>query len=70
MLKIKDIKNAQVFYGKASDGSAYRFKAWGDARRHDGFWEVECTDLGDYCYTFNDSDEDILYATEEEVQNA
>lgn len=70
MLKVKEIKNAQVFYGKSSNGSPYRFKAWGDARLDaDGFWELDCTDEGDYCYTFTESDEAILYPTKEDVLN-
>lgn len=69
MIDIKSIKNAQVFYGKGADGSPYRFKAWGDAQQssvNDG-WFIDCTDEGDYCYTFNQDDEHILYLTKEDV---
>lgn len=66
MLVIKDIKNSQVFYGKGKDGSPYRFKAWGDAKQDEfGMWEIECTDEGDYCYTFDTLDQHILYPTED-----
>lgn len=62
MLKIKDIKNSQVFYGKDSKGEYHSFKAWGDASCVNGVWEVECTDSGEYCYTFDETDEYTLYA--------
>lgn len=68
MINIKTIKNAQVFYGKSKDGSHYRFKAFGDAYQNEfGFYEIECTDLGDFIYIFDDGDSDILYATKEDV---
>lgn len=69
MLPIKDIKNSQVFYAKASDRSPYSFKAWGDSYQcnEDGLWTIECTDSGDYCYTFIQTDENILYPTKELV---
>lgn len=68
MIDIKSIKNAQVFYGKGNDGSLYRFKAFGDAYQNEfGFWEIECTDIGDYIYIFDEGDNDILYATKGDV---
>lgn len=70
MLKIKDIKNAQVFYGKDSKGEYHSFKAFGDAfyvaTSLQGTWCVECTDSGDYCYTFEEVSEEHLYPAEYE----
>lgn len=66
MLSIKDIKNNQVFYGKDSKGEYHDFKAWDDATFVDGKWIIDCTDSGDYCYTFDESDEYRLFAAEYE----
>lgn len=66
MLKIKDIKNAQVFYGKDSKGEYHDFKAFGDATFVNGSWAVDCTDSGDHCYTFEEVSEEHLYPAEYE----
>ena len=65
MLKIKDIKNSQFFYGKNGDGTAYEFRAYGSPFQKEGVWHIEATDAGDYCFTFNELDESILYPSEE-----
>ena len=65
MLKIKSIMNSQFFYGKDKNGEPYEFRAYGDPFFVDGVWNVEATDAGDYCYTFTEEDEEILYAAEE-----
>nr|DAH57188.1 MAG TPA: HD domain-containing protein [Caudoviricetes sp.] len=41
MLKIKDIKHGQIFYGISDNGEPYGFKAWGDAKLVNGGWIVE-----------------------------
>lgn len=64
MLKIKDLKQNQRFYGKDSQGNAYDFKVWDVPYKDDGVWAVDCTDGGDYCFTFTETSEAVLYLTE------
>lgn len=64
MLKIKDIKNSQVFYAIDNNGEPYSFKAWGSPVLVNGDWIVEATDSGDYSYTFSEEDEKILFLTD------
>lgn len=61
MLRIKDIKNSQYFNGVDTTGEVYEFKAWGDPFLIDGVWHIEATDAGDYCFTFNEQDENMLH---------
>lgn len=63
MLKIKDIKNNQVFYAMDNNGEPYSFKAWASPVLVANTWTVEATDCGDYCYTFTEEDEGILFLT-------
>ena len=64
MLKIKDIKNSQVFYAMDNNGEPYSFKAWSDPTFVNDGWVVEATDCGDYSYTFDEEDEAILFLTD------
>lgn len=63
MLKIQELKRNQVFFGKDVKGNAYEFKVWMEPYLAGGFWSVDCTDSGDYCFTFTEDDEGILYLT-------
>lgn len=64
MLKIKEIKHGQIFYGIDDNGEPYGFKAWGDATRIDGVWTVEGEGRANYSYTFTEEDEPILFLTD------
>lgn len=64
MLKIKDIKNSQTFYAMDNNGEPYSFKAWSNPTIVDETWIVEATDCGDYCFTFTEEDEAILFLTD------
>lgn len=64
MLKIKDIKNSQVFYAMDNNGEPYSFKAWANPLLVNDTWTVEATDCGDYSYTFAEEDEAILFLTD------
>lgn len=64
MLKIKDIKHLQVFYGIDDNGEFYSFKAWGDPVMVGGVWTIEAECRGNYCYTFTENDESILFPDE------
>lgn len=64
MLKIKEIKHGQIFYGIADNGEPYGFKAWGDAAMVNGVWTVEGEDTGNYLFTFTEEDEPILFLTD------
>jgi hypothetical protein len=71
MLQIKDIKNSQVFWAKdPKTGKVHDFKAYGNPSVCDGKLVVECTDSGDYIYMFDENDADILFATEQEAEQA
>lgn len=41
MLKIKEIKNGQVFYAMDNNGEDYSFKAWGEPALINGLWTVQ-----------------------------
>lgn len=64
MLKIKEIKNGQVFYAIDNNGEDYSFKAWGAPSLVNGVWTVEAEDSGNYSYTFTENDETILFLTD------
>lgn len=64
MLKIKEIRHGQIFYGIDDNGEPYGFKAWGDATRIDGVWTVEGECRANYSYTFTEEDEAILFLTD------
>ncbi len=64
MLKIKDLQRNQVFYAMDSSGEAYSFKVWMYPTEVNGVWTVDCTDSGDYCFTFTEEDEAILFLTD------
>lgn len=64
MLKIKNIKNNQIFYAMDDNGEPYSFKAWADPMLISGVWTVDATDSGDYCYIFTEEDESILFTTD------
>ena len=64
MLKIREIKNSQVFYAMDNNGEPYSFKAWGEPVSVNGIWTVDATDSGDYSYTFTEEDEVILFLTD------
>ena len=64
MLKIQELKRNQVFFGKDTRGRAYEFKVWMEPYLAGGSWSVDCTDSGDYCFTFTEQDEAILYLTD------
>lgn len=64
MLKIKDIKHGQIFYGISDSGEPYGFKAWGDAELINGVWTVEGECKANYTYTFTEEDEAILFLTD------
>ena len=64
MLKIKDIKNNQVFYAMDDLGDAYSFKAWSDSMLVNGYWTVDAEDAGNYLFTFTEEDEAILFLTD------
>lgn len=64
MLKIKDLKRNQVFYGKGRSGEMHSFKVWMYPTEVNGVWTVDCTDTGDYCFTFTEEDEAILFLKE------
>lgn len=68
MLKIKDIKHGQIFYSMNGNGEACGgFKAWGNPVLVNGIWTIEGECRANYCYTFSEEDELILYPTEELV---
>lgn len=64
MLKIKDIKHGQIFYGISDNGEPYGFKAWGDAKLVNGGWIVEGECKANCSYTFTEEDESILFLTD------
>jgi len=64
MLKIKDLQRNQVFYAMDSSGEPYSFKVWMHPMQVNGMWTVDCTDSGDYCFTFTEEDETILFLTD------
>lgn len=64
MLKIKDIKNSQLFYAMDDNGQPYGFKAWSAAMLVNGVWMVEGEDTGNYLFTFTEEDEPILFLTD------
>lgn len=73
MLKVETILNRQRFYAKSTavDAEVHDFVAYGyPYQDSQGIWHIDCTDSGDYCYTFNQNDEAMLYATEQEADNA
>jgi hypothetical protein len=65
MLKIKDIKHGQIFYGINGLGEPYGFQAWGDAALINGVWTVEGECRANYCYTFTEDDEPTLFLTDD-----
>jgi hypothetical protein len=66
MISIKDLKNGQIFYGKGNKGQPYRFKSWENPYLDiEGYWAIDCTDEGDFCFTFNTKSEPVLFLTEE-----
>ena len=65
-IKIKELKNSQVFFGKGNSGEFHDFKCWGDPALVNGIWTIHCTDSGDYCYTFTEEDEGVLFEAEYE----
>lgn len=67
MLKIKELQRNQVFYGKDSKGEPYRFKVWMYPTEDDGIWSVDCTDEGDFIFTFTEDDEPVLFLSEDLV---
>jgi len=64
MLKIKDLKIRQRFYAMDSQGEPYGFTTYGSPAEINGVWTVDCTDDGDYCFTFTEEDEAILFLTD------
>lgn len=64
MLKIKDLKNRQRFYAMDADGEPYSFRVWMEPTKVNDIWTVDCTDEGDYCFTFTEEDEKILFLTD------
>lgn len=64
MLKIKDIKHGQVFYGMSDNGEAHSFQAWKQPFLLNNLWSIEAEDSGNYSYTFNEEDEGILFTTD------
>lgn len=64
MLKIKDIKNSQLFYAMADDGQPYGFKAWSAPILVNNVWTVDAEDTGNYLFTFTEEDEAILFLTD------
>ena len=65
-IKIKELKNGQVLFGKGESGEFHDFKCWGDPTFVNGVWTIDCTDSGDYCYTFTEEDEGVLFEAEYE----
>lgn len=64
MLKIKDIKNSQVFYAMDDNGEPYGFKAWSAPFLVNDVWMVDAEDAGNYLFTFTQEDESILFLTD------
>ncbi len=64
MLKIKDLQRNQCFYAMDTNGEPYSFKVWMRPTEVNGIWTVDCTDSGDYCFTFTEEDEPILFLTD------
>lgn len=64
MLKIKDIKNSQVFYAMDDNGESYGFKAWSAPLLVNDVWRVDAEDAGNYLFTFTQEDESILFLTD------
>lgn len=64
MLKIKDIKNSQVFYAMDDNGEPYGFKAWSAPLLVNDVWMVDAEDAGNYLFTFTQEDESILFLTD------
>lgn len=64
MLKIKDIKNSQLFYAMDDNGQTYSFKAWSGPVLVNGVWTVEGEDTGNYLFTSTEEDEPILFLTD------
>lgn len=65
MLKIKDIKIDQVFYGMSDNGEPYKFKASYNPEMVNGVLRIEAEDSGNYAYLFYEEDEDILFLTDD-----
>lgn len=61
MLKIKDIKNSQIFYAADDNGKPYSFKAWAAPMLVKNVWTVDAEDCGNYLFTFTEEDEGILF---------
>lgn len=64
MLKIKDIKNSQLFYAMDDNGQPYGFKAWAAPMLVNKVWTVDAEDAGNYLFTFTEEDESILFLTD------
>ena len=64
MLKIKDIKNSQLFYAMDENGDPYGFKAWSAPTLVNNVWTVDAEDMGNYCFIFTEEDEPILFLTD------
>lgn len=64
MLKIKEIKNSQLFYAMDDNGQPYGFKAWSAPMLVNSVWTVDAEDTGNYLFTFTEEDEPILFLTD------
>lgn len=64
MLKIKELQRNQIFYARDTDGKPYSFKVWMEPTKVNGIWIVDCIDEGDYCWTFTEEQERILFLTD------
>lgn len=64
MIRIKDLQRNQRFYAKNCKGEPVEFKVWMYPTEVNGKWAVDCTDDGDYCFTFTEEDESILFLTD------
>lgn len=64
MVKIKDIKHGQIFYGMSDSGEPYQFKAWKEPFLFNNIWQIKAEDAGNYSYTFNEDDERILFLSD------
>lgn len=60
-IKVKSLKNSQIFFIKTDTGQYHDFKCWDDPFPICGKWVVDCTCAGDYCYTFTEDEEPNIF---------
>lgn len=60
-IRVEDLKNSQYFVAVDKHGEFHEFKCWGDPMVVKDKWIIDCTCSGDYCYTFTEDDDSILF---------